>query len=489
MAEESARVLSYAIRGRVVLKYLCLLALMLGVLTLAPLLVALLKSNWSLAYRYVVVCVLLFLIGGLYIRLPAPARVQDNEALALTALAFVCAPILMTWPMMADNVPLMDALFESVSGVTTTGLSTLGSIEQRPATFLFARSWMQWYGGLGIIVLSVVLLMGHGIAVRRLMFPEDSSDNLATTARIHARHTFIIYISLTFAGFVVVWVQTGTGFPALLNVLSAVSTGGFSPFDASLAAMPSRSAAITIMAICFLSAVSLPLYWHVTHAGARDALHALVVDPELRALFVACLVISVLLTGLSVLQGRGFDAYHGFMMGVSAQTTAGFATTSVTQLDSASKLVMIISMMIGGSIGSSAGGFKLFRLLILLRVLQLMLRRAGMPPHAVITSSLAGQRLEDNDIIRALRLILLFVIIIVVSWVPFLVMGYNSLDALFEVVSACGTVGLSTGIARPELEPLLKGVLCFDMLAGRVEIIALLILFYPRNWFGQRGEI
>jgi len=190
-----------------------------------------------------------------------------------------------------------------------------------------------------------------------------------------------------------------------------------------------------------------------------------------------------------VLQGRGFDAYHGFMMGVSAQTTAGFATTSVTQLDSASKLVMIISMMIGGSIGSSAGGFKLFRLLILLRVLQLMLRRAGMPPHAVITSSLAGQRLEDNDIIRALRLILLFVIIIVVSWVPFLVMGYNSLDALFEVVSACGTVGLSTGIARPELEPLLKGVLCFDMLAGRVEIIALLILFYPRNWFGQRGEI
>jgi len=489
MAEESARVLSYAIRGRVVAKYLCLLALMLGVLTLVPLLVAVLESNGSLTFRYGAVCVILFLVGALYTRLPAPSRMQGNEALSLTALAFVCGPLLMTWPMMTDNVHFMDALFESISGVTTTGLSTLGSIEQRPATFLFARAWMQWYGGLGIIVLSAVLLMGNGIAVRRLMFPEDSSDNLATTARIHARHTLIIYVALTVAGFVIVWGQTGSGFPALLNVLSAVSTGGFSPNDASLAALPSQSAAITIMVICFLSAVSLPLYWHVTHAGVRNAVREFVADPELRALFFACLLVAGLLTWLSGLQGQGFDVYHSVMMGVSAQTTAGFATNSVAQLDSASKLVMIISMLIGGSIGSSAGGFKLFRLLILLRVLQLMLRRAGMSPHAVLSSSLAGQRLEDSDIIRALRLILLFIIIIVVSWLPFIVWGYAPLDALFEVVSACGTVGLSTGIARPELEPLLKGVLCFDMLAGRVEIIALLILFYPRNWFGQKGEL
>ena len=489
MAEESARVLSYAIRGRVVIKYLCLLALMLGVLTLVPLLVAMLDSDWMLAFRYGVVCVLLFMIGAFYSRLPVPARIQDNEALALTALAFVCGPLLMTWPMMTHNVAFVDALFESISGVTTTGLSTLGSIEQRPAAFLFARAWMQWYGGLGIIVLSVVLFMGHGIATRRLMFPEESSDNLATTARIHARHTLIIYVVLTIAGFVVVWAQTGSGFPALLNVLSAVSTGGFSPNDASLAALPSRSAAITIMLICFLSAVSFPLYWHVTHAGVRNALREWVADPELRALVIVCLLIAGLLTWLSGLRGQEFDVYHSVMMGVSAQTTAGFATNSVVQMDSSSKLVLIISMMIGGSIGSSAGGFKLFRLLILMRVLLLMLRRVGMPPHAVVSSSLAGQRLEDDDIIRAFRLILLFIIIIVASWLPFLVLGYAPLDALFEVVSACGTVGLSTGIARPELEPLLKGVLCFDMLAGRVEIVALLILFYPRSWFGQKGEI
>jgi trk system potassium uptake protein TrkH len=195
-----------------------------------------------------------------------------------------------------------------------------------------------------------------------------------------------------------------------------------------------------------------------------------------------------LLTWLGWLQGNNAGWYHGLMMGFSAQTTTGFATLPVTEMDTASKVVMIISMLVGGSVGSSAGGFKLLRLLILLRLLQLMLRRAGMPPHAVAEPSLGGQRLEDDDVIRALRLILLFVIIVILSWLPFLVMGYDPLNALFEVVSATGTVGLSSGISRPELEPLLKSILCFDMLAGRLEIIALLILLYPRSWIGRKGE-
>jgi trk system potassium uptake protein TrkH len=126
--------------------------------------------------------------------------------------------------------------------------------------------------------------------------------------------------------------------------------------------------------------------------------------------------------------------------------------------------------------------------LILLRMLQLMIRRTAMPPHAVAEPYLAGQKLETDDMLRALQLILLFIGIMVLSWLPFVVLGYDPLDALFEVASACGTVGLSTGIARPELETVLKGVLCFDMLAGRLEIIALLVLLYPRNWIGRREE-
>jgi len=127
-------------------------------------------------------------------------------------------------------------------------------------------------------------------------------------------------------------------------------------------------------------------------------------------------------------------------------------------------------------------------LLILLRLLHLMIRRAGMPSHAVVEPYLAGHKLESDDIERALQLILLFIGIMVLSWLPFVFMGYDPLDALFEVASACGTVGLSSGITRPELEPFLKSVLCFDMLAGRLEIVALLVVLYPRNWIGRREE-
>lgn len=484
--QERISVLIYAVRGRVILKYGGQLMVMLGVLTLAPLGVALLVSDWPLVLRFTVLCGGLFLAGGLLARLPAPTHIQGNEALTVTALAFVVAPLLMSWPMMATGIPFLDALFEAVSGVTTTGLTSLDSVENRSPTFLFTRAWMQWYGGLGIVVLSVALLMGHHAAARRLTDPVESGETLVATARTHARHSLIVYLCLTLFGLVLLWSLSGDGFIALLHVLSAVSTGGFSPYDASLAGLGSQPAAVAVILISFLGAVSLPLYWRVVNAGWRGGVRVLLTDVELRALLIFGILVGSLLTWLGWSHGVGMPWYHGFMLGFSAQTTTGFSTMPVTDVDGASKAVMIIAMLIGGSVGSSAGGFKLLRLLILLRLLQLMIRRAGMPSHAVAEPYLAGHKLDTDDVIRAMQLILLFIGIMVLSWLAFVIMGYDPLDALFEVASACGTVGLSSGITRPELEPFLKGVLCFDMLAGRVEIVALLIVLYPRNWIGRR---
>ena len=484
--EERVNVLIYAVRGRVILKYAGQLALILGVLTLVPLGVALLTTDWLLLSRYAVICGGLFLTGGLLSRLPAPTHMQANEALTITALAFVFSPLLMSWPLIATGVPFTDALFEAISGVTTTGLSTLDNIESRPPGFLFARAWMQWYGGLGIVVLSVALLLGHHAAARRLTDPIETGETLVATARTHARRTLIVYLCLTLFAFALIWSLSGHGFTSLLYALSAVSTGGFSPYQNSLAALTTQSAAIAVIVISFLGAISLPLYWRAVHAGWRAGVRILFTDVELRALLIAGMLVGGLLTWLAWNQGIGTPWYHGFMLGFSAQTTTGFTTMPITELEPASKLVMIVAMLVGGSVGSSAGGFKLLRLLILLRMLQLMIRRAAMPSHAVAEPYLAGHKLETDDMLRAMQLILLFIGIMVLSWLPFVIMGYDPLDALFEVVSACGTVGLSSGIARPELEPFLKGVLCFDMIAGRVEIIALLIVLYPRNWIGRR---
>lgn len=489
MHEETINVLVYAVRPRVVLKYCGQLALVLAILTLLPLVVSLLEGDWVLSGRYVVLCSVLSLGGALLARLPAPARIQTNEALTITAMIFLLASLLMSWPLTTAGVPYIDALFEAISAITTTGLSTHASIDGQADTFLFARAWMQWYGGLGIIILSVAILMGHQAIARRLTDPIESGDKLVMTARAHAQRTLVVYLLLTLLGIALVWSISGKGFSSVLHVLTAVSTGGFSSHDTSLVGLASRPVAIAVMVVSFLGAVSLPLYWRVAHAGWRGGLGALLTDVELRALILACLLLGTMLSGLNWLNGVNSPCYHGFMMGISAQTTTGFSTQAVATMEPASKLLMIISMLIGGSVGSSAGGMKLLRLLILLRLLQLMLRRTGLTPHAVVEPTLAGHRLASDDVVRVLQLILLFIIIILLSWLPFILMGYDPLDALFEVVSACGTVGLSSGIARPELEPVLKGVLCFDMLAGRLEIIALLVVLYPRNWFGRREEL
>jgi trk system potassium uptake protein TrkH len=145
-------------------------------------------------------------------------------------------------------------------------------------------------------------------------------------------------------------------------------------------------------------------------------------------------------------------------------------------------------MAIGGSMGSTAGGLKIIRVLIVLRLLAMIVRQAGAPRNAVSKAALGGRRLERSEIEGVLCVFFVFIGLIILSWLPFVAMGHAPLDSLFEVVSAVATAGLSTGITTSQLHPLLKGVLCVDMLLGRLEIVVWLVVIYPATWFGLRKE-
>jgi trk system potassium uptake protein TrkH len=149
---------------------------------------------------------------------------------------------------------------------------------------------------------------------------------------------------------------------------------------------------------------------------------------------------------------------------------------------------MMLSMFVGGDIGSTAGGVKILRLLVLLRLLQFIIRTTGAPSHAVNEARLGGRRLSQPEYVAVLSLLAMFVMVILLSWVAFLALGYDPLNSLFEVVSATSTVGLSTGLSGPQLEPLLKVVLELDMLLGRMEVVAVLVLLYPGTWIGKRDQ-
>jgi trk system potassium uptake protein TrkH len=482
--QDTLKSLHFAVRAKTLAKYLGLLSLMVACLAVVPFLVSLWFGEYELSKRYLIVIALLVVMGLPSLRLSHPADIQDNESLAVTALAFVFTPLIMSYPMMGSGLSFMDAWFEAVSAITTTGLSTVSHLERMPQTFLFARAWMQWYGGLGILVFSVAIVMNHHIALRRLINP--TGENLYTTTRVYARRMLSVYVTLTLLGLGLLLFTLDDAFAALAHTLAAISTGGFSPENNSLAGLPWQAQfSITLLGLC--GAIPFVLYYRLTHGGWREAL----ADFEMRALLGLTLLVCLLLSASLALQSSmsWLEAIRqGTLLGISAQTTTGFASLDIRHLNSLSLGVVMVAMVIGGGVGSTAGGFKILRLLILLRLIQWLLQHTAMPTHAVSEPRLGDKTLEGDEIQRALLLILLFLMVIAISWLIFLAHGYDPMRALFEVTSAAGTVGLSSGLTSHELEPLLKGVLCVNMLLGRVEIIALLVVLYPGTWIGKRTE-
>jgi len=486
-AKERLDWVSFAARPAVVGRYLGDLLLALGWLTVVPALIAFGLGELAAAGALAIAAVVTSAVAMLLRRIPASERIQANEAMVVAASIFVLAPFGAIVPfMISTQMGFLDALFEAVSAVTTTGLTTLTSLDSRPQGFLFTRAWMQWYGGLGIMTLSLPLLGSAGLAARRLALPGAEGDPMPESVRASARHAIVIYSGLTLLGVAALAAAGAAPFDGLLHALTSVSTGGFSSHDESLAGLggwPARAVA-TALGLC--GAVSLPLY----HRARREGLRAVAGDAELRGLVAGCLVFSILL-GLALIFESGLSPGRALraapLLATSAQTTTGFTPLPFADLGPTAKLLLIASMLVGGSIGSTAGGVKVIRVLIAFRLLHWAVSRARLAPHAISEPHLAGERLGASEIQRALIVILLFLLMVGVSWLPFVAYGYDPLDSLFEVVSAAGTVGLTAGISRPELESPLKLLLCADMLMGRVEIVALLVVLAPRTWWGRRA--
>jgi len=457
----------------------------IAALTLMPAAVSLISGQTHITFRYAIVIAAMAGAGGFLGRMYGPREVQVNEALVLVAFMFLFTPLVMSFPMMGSGLPFSDALFEAISAATTTGLSTVTGLESMPETFLFARAWMQWYGGLGIVVFSLALLFRPGTTAKRLAVTEAREEDLVGGTKAHARRVLIVYAVLTGTGILLLLIVGVGFFDALLYTMASVSTGGFAPHDTSLAALDGPGIQSSVILVCLAGAVPLIFYYRLYKKSRRPVSDVL----QLRGLLIIGGSVSLLL-GFCMVSTQHFGwmqaLHHAPILAFSAQTTAGFSSMELSQLPAAAKLVLIMSMAVGGGIGSTAGGFKILRLLMIISLLRVLLRRACVAMHAVVEPRIAGRRMEETEIQEALLLVLLFVAVIIFSWLPFLFMGYHPLDSLFEVVSATGTVGLSAGVVTAEMPFFLKAIFCMDMLLGRLEIFAWLVMVYPRTWIGRR---
>lgn len=485
MARTGAQLLIRAARPGVVAKHLAALMLPLAGALAVPTAVALALGHWAFAWRAAVVTTAILAVAIPLARRQTPTDLYWNEALAVVSLIFLVGGATLAWPFTAFGLAPVDALFEAVSAITTTGLSTVGDPSARGDVFLFTRAWIQWYAGFLVVVLGLALVFPPGVVAKRFARTGFDDNDVVGGTRERARRAIRVYVVLTVIGLAAV-IATGTpAFDALLHVLTAVSTAGFSSHGDSIAALPwSGQAVLTFLSLA--GALSFVLYQRLLNGDRRGVLR----DAELRTLVLLCLLVAAALVAIQGLSGRvpwSEALRQAPLLAVSAQSTTGFEPLAPATLDPASKLVLTAAMFVGGDVGSTAGGIKLVRLLAVIGLLRLLLLRTALPPHAVSELRVADRAFETVQLQAMGGIAALFVLSALGSWLIFLLAGVPAIDGLFEVVSALATAGLSAGVTGPELAPGLKLLLCLNMLAGRVEILAFLVLLYAPTWLGRYG--
>lgn len=453
-----------------------------AILCLAPLLVALLAGNYQQLIVFAGLALASWLVGwcGDFLLAGAASELNQAEALVVTALAYLlfslCGAVAF-W----GCAPWLDAFFEAMSGITTTGLSVL-PVEQLSPSLLFFRSYLQWLGGIGIIVLSVIVLFGPGQTAHLLYASEFGPENLRGNVVATARLVTQIYSFFTALGFLAFWLGGLSAFDALLYVMATISTGGFAPHPQGLAlAMEQGHLVLPWLVSLFMlcGSISLPLYYVFVKKGWRP----FVQDRQFCGLLLLALAAMI---SLAVWGQASF--LEAVFNGISAVSTTGFNLGEPAGWPQDNKLLTSLFMMVGGSAYSTAGGIKILRLLLLLKLIVWLLRRLHLPAEAKIAIKLGGRAIDPGEYLFLLGFLASYAIILALSTLVLSGQAYPVLDAFFESVSALGTVGLSVGISHSGLEPLAKIMLIFDMWAGRLEIISVLLALYPGTWVQMRWK-
>jgi trk system potassium uptake protein len=452
---------------------------LLGVVLAVPFFVSLLAGDFgdSLAFGILAAC--LFTVGHVIFRMIAPENALElKEALVTTALLYLVFSLIGAVPFLKET-SFLNALFESLSGFTTTGLSVL-EVSKLSASLLFFRAYCQWIGGAGIVVLSLAILLRSGGAALKLYSSESSEENIMGSVVATARVVLRVYLVLTVLCIAAFWAAGMRPFDAVLHALATVSTGGFSPFVDSIGHYSATAIQVVTVIFMWSGAISFSVWFQFRQRKANHSL-AFHQGYYLLVLSVVGLLVFALSFGASL---RSFST--GLFQAASAVTTTGFSNVDQSSLSAGAKLITIILMVIGGSTGSTAGGIKIFRLIVLIGLARWLLTRVLLPQGATVPIK-AGERNIDDQALRLTgSFVVLYLAILVVSALILMFTGYSFADSLFEAASAQGTVGLSVGITSASMPTIGKLVLMFQMWLGRLEIIPVLIAFYPGIWVGKQ---
>ncbi|MGI5877510.1 MAG: TrkH family potassium uptake protein [Christensenellales bacterium] len=461
-----------------------------GFMTLS-LLVALLYREYRSAAVFAGVIVVMAALSLLLTRRkPESSAFFAREGVITVSLSWVIISLFGAMPfLLSGTIPsFIDSLFESVSGFTTTGATILADVESVDRSMLFWRSFTHWIGGMGVLMFVVAILPMAGadpLHMMRAESPGPMKEKLVPKARQTAKILYSIYIGMTLLQIILLLAGGMPLFDSVVHTLATAGTGGFSIKNASIGAYRSAyiDAVITIFMILF--GINFSAYFLLLTRQFKRFL----TQEELRwyigILLVAMLIITVNLTGTVYQTATESFRYASFQV-ASLMTTTGYATANYDNWPTLSKWILMLIMYIGACAGSTGGGIKVSRIIIILKTLKRQALRI-IHPRAVSLVKLDGIPVDESVSYGTSVFIIAIVLISAVSALIVSIDGFDMETSASAVVACINNVGPGLGMVSPagnfsSFSPLSKIVLSLDMLIGRLEVYPILLLLSPAIW-------
>ena len=466
--------------GRILLSEAALMAL--------PMLVALLYGESVLPFLLPIL--VLVLLGGA-LGLPRPKRtaLYARDGFAVVALAWILVSAFGAVPfVLSGDIPSMvDAFFETVSGFTTTGSSILREVESLTRSGLFWRSFTHWVGGMGVLVFVMAVLPmsdGHGMHLLRAEVPGPTVGKLASRMGDSAKILYGIYLAITVLEIVLLLAGGMPLFDACVHAFGTAGTGGFSCRNLSVGAYQSAYFDVVIGVFMLLFGVNFNLYYFLLTRHFREVFRS----EELRAyvVIVAAAVGAITLDILHIYGSALTSLRHAFFQVSSIITTTGYATVDFNLWPEFSRGILVVLMFVGACAGSTGGGIKVARVVILIKASYADMRRM-LHPNAVSTVRFEDKTVSDRQL-RGVHLYL--TVYLLVFTASFLLLSLEQFDMVttFTALASCiNNIGPGLEMVGPmgnfaDFSPFSKLLLSFDMLVGRLEIFPMLLLMAPSIW-------
>jgi len=419
---------------------------------------------------------------------------STHDGFAVVTLGWIAIVIFSAFPFyFSGTLDYTNSFFEAMSGLTTTGATVLGHsdtlmIEELPHGILFWRSFTQFIGGMGIIVFSIAILpmlgMG-GVQLFRAEVAGPVADKITPRVKQTAKLLWGIYVGFVLILCLILKIEGMSWFDAICHSFTTIATGGFSTKNISIAAYGGLIQ-WTIIIFMFLAATNFSLHYYFIAKGKFEYYK----DHEFRVYFGLCIIFSILffinIVGTNKYQTDLLSFRHSVFAAVSILTTTGFSTENFNEWPEMSKMLLFFLFFIGGSAGSTTGGMKIIRSILVFKYLIYEVRKL-LHPKGVFNITIGENTIDDNVVRATLGFYLFYILIFVFTAIVLSMTGLDVTTALTASASAIGNIGPGLGSIGPtdnwgHLTDLAKWLTSFCMLLGRLEIFTVVVLFSRSFW-------